>query len=169
MEQELLSLWQVLCLWYRNVILTIKMLDLFYLCFVTLFSLVNWKYLVLFDCFLDQKLLSMWQALCLWHWNVNLTIKNVRLILFGFSSRYLFWSFESIMYCLTVFWNKNCCQCDKRNVFDTEMSFRPWKMFNRFYLWFFTLFSLVIWKYYVPFDCFLEQKQLSMWKPLCLW
>ena len=84
LEQKLLSMWQALCLWYRNVILTIKMLDWFYLCFVTLFSLVNWKYLVLFDCYLEQELLSMWQALCLWYRNVNLTIKNVRLILFVF-------------------------------------------------------------------------------------
>ena len=41
------------------------------------------------------------------------------------SSHCLVWSFESIKYCLTVFWNKNCCECDKHYVFDTEMSFWP--------------------------------------------
>ena len=37
----------------------------------------------------------------------------------------LVWSFESINYCLTGFWNKNCCQCDKPYVFDTKMLFWP--------------------------------------------
>ena len=36
------------------------------------------------DWFLEQKLLSMWQALYLWYQNVILTIKNAWLILFVF-------------------------------------------------------------------------------------
>ena len=31
--------------------------------------------------------------------------------------------FPLYQYQLTGFWNKNCCQCDKHYVFDTEMSF----------------------------------------------
>ena len=30
--------------------------------------------------------------------------------------------FPQYQYQLTGFWNKNCCQCDKRYVFDTQMS-----------------------------------------------